>query len=225
MDWAAGIAVNALGHSDTAWAEAISDQVRNKVQHISNYFHTWEPLLLAQSMVESSAFFDKVFFCNSGTEANEAALKFAKKHALLEAQRKVAGLPAKSPEKPPAFQDFACKSAHPTACFTKGGVCGCWPQSANNDLAAVLRTDVIAFKAGFHGRTMGALAATHKPQIRQPFGPFPADVKFARYNNLGDVEKVISSKTAAVIVEPVQGEGGIFPADPGASRRMMFGLQ
>ncbi len=108
VDWAAGIAVNALGHSDAALADAVADQMR-KVQHVSNYYHTMEPLQLARSLIESSAFFDKVFFCNSGTEANEAALKFARKHALLEAQRAVAGLPADAPERPPAFGSFGCK--------------------------------------------------------------------------------------------------------------------
>lgn len=187
-----------------------------KIQHLSNYYHTMEPLQLAKALVESSAFFDKVFLCNSGTEANEAALKFARKHALLEAQRKVLGLPADSLEKPAAFSAFGCKAEKPSMCFTRGGSCGCWPQTASNDLAAVLRTDVIAFKGGFHGRSMGSLAATHKPVIRQPFGPFPGDVKFARFNNLSDVERIIGPKTSAIIVEPVQGEGGIFAAEPGA---------
>ena len=87
MDWAAGIAVNALGHSDPEWADAVARQAR-KIAHVSNL---WEPLELAKMMVESSKHLHKVFFCNSGTEANEAALKFARKVALVGAQRQKAG--------------------------------------------------------------------------------------------------------------------------------------
>jgi acetylornithine aminotransferase len=212
VDWAAGIAVNALGHSDKGLASVVAKQME-KIQHTSNLFHTSEPLELAKQMVEKSVYFDKVFFCNSGTEANEAAMKFAKKHFLVKAQKKALHLPEDSPN-PPAFQGFTCKQpVNPSGCFTRGGMCGCWPQSSHNDIAHYTRNEIIAFKGGFHGRSMGSLSATHKPQIRQPFGPFPPDVKFARFNNIKDVEKYISNKTAAVIVEPVQGEGGIYPAD------------
>jgi acetylornithine aminotransferase len=180
VDWAAGIAVNSLGHNDPDWIAAVTRQA-SKIAHVSNLFHTYEPLHLAKMMVESSKNFQKVFFCNSGTEANEAALKFARKVSLVNAQRKVSGDPT---AKPVAFQDFACKSEKPASCFTKGGMCSCWPQAANNDIALNLKTEVVAFKHSFHGRSMGALAATHKPQIRQPFGPFAGDVKFARFNNI-----------------------------------------
>ena len=183
LDWYAGIAVNALGHSDAGVAAVLSAQA-TKVQHVSNLYHTWEPLHLAEQLTAHSKHFKKVFLCNSGTEANEGALKLVKKAHVLAAMRKVAGLPPGSADKPPAFKDFACKSAAPTACITQGGMCGCWPQVANNDMALQVKNEVLAFKGGFHGRSMGSLAATHKPAIRYPFGPFPSDVRFARFNNI-----------------------------------------
>ena len=183
LDWYAGIAVNALGHSDEGVARVLAAQAR-KVQHISNLMHSWEPLRLAEALTRHSRHFQKVFLCNSGTEANEGALKFARKAHLLAAARAAAGLAPGAPEKPPAFKDFGCKAATPTACFTQGGMCGCWPQAANNDLALRLKPEVLAFKNGFHGRSMGSLAVTHKPAIRYPYGPFPADVRFARFNNI-----------------------------------------
>jgi acetylornithine aminotransferase len=179
-----------------------------KIQHTSNILHTMEPLRLAKLMVESSKHLTKVFFANTGTEANEGALKLARKYHLAAAMTAANG-----GIKPPAYSAFGCKSEKPTSCFTQGGVCGCWPQSNNNDVALRLKTDVVAFKGSFHGRTMGALAATHKPQIRMPFAPFPADVRFARFNNMADVLKVWTPKVGVVIIEPVQGEGGIFPGD------------
>ena len=216
--------MNALGHSDAAWGAAITAQLQ-KVQHLSNLFHSWEPLHLAKALVESTAHFDKAFLCNSGTEANEAALKFARKVAL---NRAMAGAAAKRAattalaHRPPAFEAFGCKSTPPSACFTKGGVCGCWPQASDNDVIAALKPGVIAFKRGFHGRSMGSLSATHKPTIRQPFGPFPPDVAFARYNNVKDVEVALEragGTVGAIIVEPVQGEGGVYSADPGESQQ------
>ena len=269
LDFFAGIAVNALGHSDPAVAEVLAAQAR-KVQHVSNLYHTWEPLRLAEQLVRTAPQFKKVFLCNSGTEANEGALKFAKKHALAAALRAAAGLPAGA--RPPPFTAFGCKSSAPTACFTQGGMCGCWPQAANNSVALGVKNEVLAFKNGFHGRSMGSLAATHKPAIRWQFAPFPADVRFARFNNLDgarargapflqlhsthththththshfshappppppppphpsvsppphthtpDVHKLWTPKIGAVIVEPVQGEGGITPAAPGFLRAL-----
>jgi 4-aminobutyrate aminotransferase-like enzyme len=181
LDFFAGIAVNALGHSDAGVARVLTAQ-SFRVQHLSNLFHSWEPLRLAEQLVRRSAHFKKVFLCNSGTEANEGALKFAKKHALAAALRGAAGLPAGA--RPPPFTAFGCKSSAPTACFTQGGVCGCWPQAVNNTVGLGVRNEVIAFKGGFHGRSMGSLAVTHKPAIRYQFSPFPADARFARFNNL-----------------------------------------
>ena len=194
LDFFAGIAVNALGHSDPGVGDVITTQAR-KIQHTSNIVHTWEPLYLAKQLVQSTKHFQKAFLCNSGTEANEAALKFAKKVALLTAVRAHAtknGLPVPGPG---LVFTPGCKSEKPTSCATQGGVCGCWPQVANNDIARGVRNEVIAFKGSFHGRTMGALAATHKPAIRAPFGPFPADVRFARFNNIeGEGKKGTNTK-------------------------------
>lgn len=220
VDWAAGIAVNAIGHSDSEWAAVVADQA-HKLAHISNLYHSWEPLELAKMMVESSAggHLSKVFFCNSGTEANEAALKFARKAALVRAYARKAACQAAAtgstatPAAPAAFTP-GCKKNPPSKCATSGGMCACWPQATDEDIRASMATEVVAFKNSFHGRTMGALAATHKPAIRQPFGPFPGDVKFAYFNDLPSVEAVVSPKTAAIIVEPVQGEGGIYAAKP-----------
>ena len=172
-------------------------------------------------MVTNSKHFTKVFFCNSGTEANEAALKFARKLALNRVMQQQANIPVGSTTRPPAYSSFGCKANPPTLCFTQGGTCGCWPQANNNNIAKGVKNEVIAFKNSFHGRTMGALAATHKPAIRMPFAPFPADVRFARFNNLDDVKQHWNEKVGAVIVEPVQGEGGIYPADP----KFMQGLK
>jgi len=218
VDFFGGIAVNALGHSDAGVAGVMAQQAA-KVQHVSNILHTWEPLRLARQLVESSRHFSKVFFANSGTEANEGALKFARKVSLLRATQAARGMPVGATQaKPPAFAAFGCKASPPSTCYTRGGICGCWPQAADNDVALRLKPEVIAFKGSFHGRTMGALAATHKPAIRMPFAPFPADVRFARFNNLDDVHKQWNPRVGAVIVEPVQGEGGVYAADLGFMR-------
>jgi acetylornithine aminotransferase len=155
------------------------------VQHLSNYYHSRPQLQLAQQLVASTRAFQRVFFCNSGTEANEAALKFARKYALIEAMRASGGEGAAG-ALPAAFTGFSCKDPAAAAfCATRGGQCDCWPQAAStgSPLSKALRTEFVAFTNGFHGRSMGALATTHKPAIRQPFSAFPADVKFARFNN------------------------------------------
>jgi acetylornithine/N-succinyldiaminopimelate aminotransferase len=120
-------------------------------------------VLLARDLCEAS-FADRVFFCNSGTEANEGALKFARKFAWV------------------------------------GG---------HTD-----KTNVVAFTGSFHGRTMGALACTATEKYRQPFEPLMGDVTFAGFNNLDSARQAITERTCAVIVEPVQGEGGVTPATP-----------
>jgi 4-aminobutyrate aminotransferase-like enzyme len=183
IDFFAGIAVNALGHSDPQVAQVIAAQA-NKVQHLSNILHSHEPLALAKTLVEGSRYFQKVFFCNSGTEANEGALKIAKKFHLNKAMKAAQGIAKDSAQQPTPYTAYGCKGTPPTQCFTQGGVCGCWPTSHNNDIRAGVKNEVLAFKNSFHGRTMGALAATHKPAIRMPFGPFPAEVQYARFNNL-----------------------------------------
>lgn len=253
VDWAAGIAVCALGHADeelqVSWwcwktsfcmnewsaetnvsqssdlsvlvshplAQAIISREAGRLLHTSNLFHTQPPLDLARALLASSRVFKddgRVFLCNSGTEANEAALKFARRYALASAVRsKAAKLAAAGAAPAPAWVP-GCKSVPPTRCCTSGGMCGCWPQAADGDIAAAHKTGLVAFKGSFHGRSMGSLAVTHKPAIRQPYGPFPGDVKFAHFNDLEGAAAAVSSTTAAIIVEPTQGEGGIVPATP-----------
>ena len=162
LDFMSGIAVVALGHADPEWAEAVSQQAA-KLAHVSNLFHTAPHVELAQRLVENS-FADRVFFCNSGSEANETALKFARKYAR---------------------------------------------RNGSGD-----KTGIVAFSGGFHGRTMGALSATARSKYQQPFAPLVPGVTFADFNELDSAEEVIGDDTCAVIVEPLQGEGGVHPAEP-----------
>jgi predicted acetylornithine/succinylornithine family transaminase len=162
LDFASGIAVTALGHSDPQWVEAIAEQAR-MLTHVSNLFHTTPQVELAQRLVTSS-FADRVFFSNSGTEANEAAFKFARKWG-----------------------------------HTKYGK---------------EKVEVIAFTDGFHGRTCGALSLTYKSKYREPFQPLVPGVTFATYNDLESVRQAMTTRTCAIIVEPVQGEGGVRTAAP-----------
>ena len=166
LDFTAGIAVTALGHSDEVWAGAVADQAR-QLTHVSNLYHTEAHVDLARRLVAHS-FADRVSFCNSGAEANEAALKFARKYART------------------------------------------WQQES----APYEKTGIVAFTAGFHGRSMGALSVTHKSAYREPFGPLVPGVTFAEYNDLDSAAQAIGRDTCAVIVEPIQGEGGVRPARP-----------
>lgn len=161
LDFSSGIAVTALGHSDPEWVAAVCDQAA-KLVHVSNLYHTAPHAQLARRLV-SNSFADKVYFCNSGTEANEAAFKFARKYA-----REV--LPGEE------------------------------------------KTKIVAFNGSFHGRTMGSLAATYKLNYREPFLPLMPGVVFAPYNDVEAAGQVIDDEVCAVIVEPVQGEGGVKPA-------------
>jgi predicted acetylornithine/succinylornithine family transaminase len=162
LDFAAGIAVNALGHSDPAWVHAVTEQAA-RLTHVSNLYHTQPQVELARRLVENS-FADRVFFNNSGSEANETALKFARKVASTHF----------SPEK----------------------------------------SQIVAFERGFHGRTMGALSVTHKVKYRKPFVPLVPGVTFVPYNDLVAAQEAINHQTCAVIIEPIQGEGGIHAAEP-----------
>ncbi len=181
LDFTSGIAVTALGHSDPQWVAAVRDQA-GKLVHVSNLYHTEPHAELARRLVENS-FAAKVYFCNSGAEANEAAIKFARKFT----KKIVAG---KNETETIAQQNNPAFDHKPTP-----------PKS-----------QVVAFTGGFHGRTMGALAATHKTQYRDPFAPLMPGVTFTPYNNLEAAGKVITDDTCTVIVEPVQGEGGVIPA-------------
>ena len=164
LDFMSGIAVTALGHSDPEWVQAVSDQA-GRLVHVSNLYHTAPHVELAQKLVAHS-FADKVFYCNSGSEANEGALKFARKYAQAGASSGRLG-----------------------------------------------KKKIVAFEGSFHGRTMGALAATYKAQYREPFSPLVPGVSFAPFNDLEEAKKLIDADTCAVIVEPIQGEGGVNPAE------------
>ena len=162
LDFSSGIAVTALGHSDPEWVSAVTQQAA-QLTHVSNLYHTAPHVSLAQKLVENS-FATRVFFCNSGSEANEAAIKFARKWA-----RSITG---------------------------------------SNE-----KTTVVAFDGGFHGRTAAALAATARPEYQKPFEPLMPDVIFSKFNDLGAASASINQDTCAVIIEPIQGEGGIRPAE------------
>ncbi|KAG0473306.1 hypothetical protein HPP92_014682 [Vanilla planifolia] len=164
IDMAAGIAVNSLGHGDADWLKAVVEQA-NTLAHISNVYYSEAQVALAEHLVDSS-FADRVFFANSGTEANEAAIKFSRK-----------------------FQRYSRVSEEPLA------------------------TEFISFSNSFHGRTMGALALTSKENYRLPFEPVMPGVTFIEYGNIEAAKKaIVPGKTAAVFVEPIQGEGGIHSA-------------
>lgn len=180
LDFTSGIAVTALGHSDEEWVTAVATQA-HQLTHISNLYHSEPQVRLAQKLVESS-FADKVYFCNSGAEANEAAIKFARKYARKEIgdQRLEIG----------------------------DGL------TISNLQSPIAKTKIVAFSGGFHGRTVGALSVTYKEQYRAPFAPLMPDVVFAPFNDLEGARAVIDAQTCAVIVEPVQGEGGVNPATP-----------
>ena len=156
LDFVAGIAVNALGYGDPELLEAIDKQARRLI-HVSNLYHTEPHVRLAQMLVQNS-FADRVFFCNSGAEATEAAIKFARK----------------------------------------------WGRAGGQD-----RYEVVCFTGAFHGRTMGALALTPREHYQAPFRPLIGGVRVAQYNDLRSAEQAIGESTCAVIVEPVQGEGGV----------------
>lgn len=181
LDFTSGIAVTALGHSDPQWVAAVRDQA-GKLVHVSNLYHTEPHAKLARRLVDNS-FAAKVYFCNSGAEANEAAIKFARKFS----KKMVAG-----------------KNETETTSQLNN-------PSLDHELAPH-KSQVIAFSGGFHGRTMGALAVTYKAQYRKPFAPLMPGVTFSPYNDLEAASKLIGIDTCAVIVEPVQGEGGVNPA-------------
>ncbi|CAM8991948.1 unnamed protein product [Rhodiola kirilowii] len=164
LDMGSGIAVNALGHGDEDWVRAVTEQA-SVLTHVSNVYYNVPQIELAKRLV-STSFADRVFFTNSGTEANEAAIKFSRK-----------------------FQ-----------------------RHSNPDVEEPA-TEFIAFSNSFHGRTMGALALTSKEHYRTPFQPVMPGVTFVEYGNIEATKKAMQrGKTAAVFVEPIQGEGGILSA-------------
>ncbi len=181
LDLTSGIAVTSLGHSDPDWVTAVSTQAA-QLAHVSNLYHTAPQAELAEKLVNNS-FADKVYFCNSGAEANEAAIKFARKYAKWGTRDQESGTRKQSTQSPAPS-----------------------PRSP--------KTKIVSFSGGFHGRTMGVLATTYKAKYREPFEPVMPGVTFAIYNDLESANRAINNETCAVIVEPVQGEGGVHPATP-----------
>ncbi|MDD3266411.1 MAG: acetylornithine/succinyldiaminopimelate transaminase [Burkholderiales bacterium] len=160
IDFSAGIAVNSLGHAHPALIGALVEQA-NKLWHCSNIMLNQPALELAKLLVEKSCF-DKVFFCNSGTEANEAALKLARRYA---------------------FKNFNKKNK------------------------------IVSFKNSFHGRTLFAVSVGGQTKYSQDFAPLPSGIEHGIFNDINSAISLINDETAAVIVEPIQAEGGVIPAD------------
>ncbi len=165
VDFAAGIAVSALGHGDPDILAALRTQA-DKLWHTSNIFFSEPPLRLAEELVAASGFASRVFFCNSGAEANEAAIKLVRRHA------------------------------------------------ANAGRAPQQRT-IISFHGSFHGRTLATVTATAQPKYQHGFEPLPGGFRYAPFNDAAAFDAVFDDDVAGVIVEPVQGEGGVVPAAPG----------
>ncbi|MGH9392320.1 MAG: acetylornithine transaminase [Vicinamibacteria bacterium] len=168
LDFVAGIAVVSLGHGHPGVSKAIETQL-DRLGHISNLYYSEPQVRLAERLC-SSSFADRVFFCNSGAEAVEAALKLARRYA---------------------------RRSH----------------GAN-------RYRTVALTNSFHGRTFLALSATHHEEYRQPFEPLVPGFDFAPPDDLRAIEKLLGDETAAVIVEPIQGEGGVVPLDGGFLREL-----
>ena len=161
LDFAAGIAVFALGYNNKAYNDALKEQI-DKLIHTSNLYYNIPAVEAAKKVVEATGL-DKVFFTNSGTEAIEGAIKTARKYAWLKDHR----------------------TDH----------------------------EIIAMNSSFHGRSMGALSVTGNAHYQKPFKPLIGGVRFADFNDLDSVRALVNDRTCAVIVEPVQGEGGIYPAE------------
>ena len=164
LDMTAGVAVCALGHGDAGLADVISAQARRLI-HASNLYFLDNQLRLAEAL-SHRAFKGRAFFCNSGTEANEAALKIARRYQAVARNK---------PE----------------------------------------RVELIAFDNSFHGRTMGALSVTGQAKYRASFGPMLGDVRFLPFGDVAALRASITDKTCAVIIEPIQAEGGIILPPPG----------
>ncbi|CCX30402.1 Similar to Acetylornithine aminotransferase, mitochondrial; acc. no. Q9P3I3 [Pyronema omphalodes CBS 100304] len=165
IDFNAGIAVNALGHNDEHLCNLIYDQAK-QLMHVSNLYHNpWTGALsrlLVDKTVEAGGFHNasRAFICNSGSEANEAAIKFARKVGKVVGGEKKIG--------------------------------------------------IVSFQNSFHGRTMGSLSATPNVKYQKPFGPMVPGFSYGKYNDVEAIDSLVTEETCGVIVEPIQGEGGIW---------------
>lgn len=169
IDFAGGIAVNALGHCHPALVDALKSQA-DQLWHLSNVYTNEPALRLSRKLVENT-FADKVFFCNSGGEANEAALKLARRYA--------------------------------------------------HDHYGAEKDTIVSFRQSFHGRTWFTVSVGGQKKYTQGFGPIPGGIEHAAYNDLASARELIDDNTCAVMVEPMQGEGGVTPA----TREFLEGLR
>lgn len=162
LDFLGGIAVNILGHAHPKLAAAIADQA-GKLIHVSNLYYTAEQTKLAKTLVELTGL-DRAFICNSGAEANEGAIKLARKYGKTIAADKV---------------------------------------------------EIITAEHSFHGRTLATLTATGQPKYQKGYEPLPGGFSYVPFGDLEALKKAVSAKTCAVMLEPIQGEGGVNIPDPG----------
>jgi predicted acetylornithine/succinylornithine family transaminase len=165
VDFVAGIAVCSLGHSHPNVVEAICRQAAT-LMHVSNLYYT-EPQIRFAGMLVAHSFADRVFFCNSGAEANEAAIKLARKYG-------------------------------------------------HDNLNG--RYEILTMKGSFHGRTLAAITATGQEKFHVGFAPLPEGFRYVPFNDAKALEKAVSKKTCAVLLEPIQGEGGVRLPDEGYLR-------
>lgn len=159
IDFLSGLCVNALGHSNDKIINAICEQSK-KFLHVSNYLYQ-EPQVLFAEKLKSLSGYDKVFLCNSGTEANEGAMKLLRRYGTLRG-----------------------------------------------------KSEIIAFTGGFHGRTMGTLSLMDKPHYKDKMGPFLDNITILPYNDAAALEAHVNENTAGIVLEFIQGEGGVVPASP-----------
>ena len=166
VDFGAGIAVCSLGHCNPELTAALVEQA-GRLWHTSNVFYSEPPLRLAQELVAASRFAERAFLCNSGAEANEAAIKLVRKWAASH---------GRGPE----------------------------------------RRVIVTFRGSFHGRTLAAVTATAQPKYQEGYEPLPGGFRYVDFNHIAQLEAAMAGgDVAAVMLEPVQGEGGVMPAAPG----------
>ncbi len=171
VDFAGGIAVSAVGHTHPHVVNALKAQA-DKIWHVANVMTNEPAIRLAKHLVDKT-FAERIFFCNSGAEANEAALKLARKYAS---------------------DHFPLQS------------------DDEGDGASTDKNEIIAFDNSFHGRTLFTVSVGGQPKYTHGFGPLPQGIRHLPFNDIAAAEAAISDKTCAVIVEPIQGEGGVTPA-------------
>lgn len=166
VDFGAGIAVCSLGHCDPDLVDALTTQA-SKLWHTSNVFYSEPPLRLAQELVAASRFAERAFLCNSGAEANEAAIKLVRRWATAQ---------GRAPD----------------------------------------RRVIVTFRGSFHGRTLATVTATAQPKYQEGYEPLPGGFRYVDFNDLDALAVAMAGgEVAAVMLEPVQGEGGVMSAAPG----------